>query len=112
TSELHRNERGANAVLLRWTDLIPRCAHSPAVPVSWSELEGTVDEVASALQAFDHRVPCLVLVGPSDQQDPVSKHATSALEDRLAGTPNLYVEQGEHAMGRYGVERICDPDSD
>lgn len=112
TSELHRNESGANAVLLRWTDLLPRCAHSPAVRVSWSELEGTVDEVASALQAFEHRVPCLVLVGPSDQQDPVSKHATSALESRLAGTPNLFVEQGEDAMRRYGVERICDPDSD
>ena len=112
TSDLRRNQAGANAMLLRWTDLLPHAAGASASHVVWSEVQGRVAEVASALESFDHRVPCLVLVGPSDHHDPVLTRATAELQSRLAGLPNLFVEQGEHAMQRYGVEQIHDPASD
>jgi FkbH-like protein len=111
-SQLRRNQSGANAVLLRWIDLFPGRAHSPAARVAWSDLEARITEVASALKSFVHRVPCLVLVGPFDQQDPVLGRATARLQALLAGTSNLFVEPGEAVMRRYRVERAQDPVSD
>lgn len=111
-SELRRNQSGANAVVLRWADLLPRGADAPAGHVLWSDVEARVAEVVSALTSFDHAVPCLLLIGPSDHQNPVLDRATSALQSRLAGTPNLFIEQGERAMRRYCVEQFHDPASD
>lgn len=112
TSTLRRNQSGANAVLLRWSDLLPRASDQPLAGTTSSDLAARVAEVASTLKSFDHRVPCLVLVGPADHRDPVLEHATSELQSLLAGTANLFVESGEHAMRIYGVERIHDPASD
>lgn len=111
-SELRRNQSGANAVLLRWTDLLPRGADAPTGHVIWSDVEARVSEVASALKSIGHRVPCLVLVGPSDHQNPVLERATSELQSRLAGTSSLFIEQGERAMRRYCIEQFHDPASD
>lgn len=111
-SMLRRNQAGANVVLLRWADLCPRRSESHAGRAGWSDLEGRVAELASALTSFGHGVPCLVLVGPSDNGDPVLDRATAELQTRLAGTPNLFIERGERAMERYEVKQVHDPASD
>lgn len=111
-STLRQNRAGANAVLLRWTDLVPHGAESLAGHFAWSDLEPRIAEIASALTSFSHRVPCLVLIGPSDREDPVLERANSELQSRLIGVPDLFVERGERAMARYGVSQVYDPVSD
>lgn len=111
-SLLRRNQAGANTIVVRWHDLVRRRAESSAQAVSWGDVEASVAELASTLTSFAHGVPCLVLVGPSDDRDPAFDRATSDLQNRLAGTPNLFVERGEHAMTRYEVSQVHDPASD
>lgn len=110
-SGLHSNREGANAVLLRWVDLL-ETPSQPGFQRDWVEVEPRVAELALALQAFDQQVPCLVLVGPADEPDPVLQHATDHLRSLLAGTPGLTVEQGENVMQRYRVQRVHDRVSD
>jgi len=112
TSVMRRNQAGANALLLRWSDLLPRASDQSAAGATWVDVAARVAEVASALKSFDHQVPCLVLVGPADHPDPVLERATSELQSQLAGTANLFVEHGERAMRLYRVERIHDPAAD
>lgn len=112
TSDLRRNQSGANALLLRWTDLLPHSADSCPGQWEWSDLAACVSEVAAALKSFEHRVPCLLLAGPANQGDPLLERATSELQAMLARTTNVFVEHGEQAMQRYRVERVHDPAAD
>lgn len=104
-STFRSNRGGANAVLLRWADLL-NGAMDPGNPAL---LDERAAELAFALRAFEHQVPCLVLVGPADEPDPRLEHATARLRSLLAGTPNLEFEYGERLMRRYGVQRVPDP---
>lgn len=112
SSALRRNQAGANAVLLRWVDLIPHQSDALAGHLAWSDIEPRIAELASALTSFSHEVPCLVVVGPPDRKDPVLDRATSDLQSRLVSAPNVFVEQGERAMARYSVGQSHDPVSE
>lgn len=111
SSAVRSNRSGANAVLVRWADLLGRSADGAGNP-DVAAVERQVAELASALMAFDHQVPCLVLVGPGDKHAALLQRATVQLESLLAGTPNLWVETGERAMQRYGVNHVHDAASD
>lgn len=111
-SALRRNRNGANAVLLRWSDLVGRRSTAPDGDPAWGELEARVDEVASALTSFAHAVPCLLLSGPSDQDAALAERAGAELRARLKDVPNLFVESGSAVMTRYRVGQVHDPASD
>lgn len=103
-SMLRRNRLGINVLLFRWTDL---AAADSCVP-GWEEVMARVSEVANALQAFEHQVPCLVLVGPASAHREMSVRATEHLCSLLAGTANVHVQAGEHSMARYRVQAVTD----
>ena len=111
SSAVRSNRSGANAVLVRWADLLGRRTDGAGSP-DVTEVEQQVAELASALTAFDHQVPCLVLVGPCDQHATLFQHATAQLESLLSGIPNLSVETGERVMQRYSVDQVHDAASD
>jgi len=110
-SAVRSNRSGANVVLVRWADLLRRGADGAGDP-DGDQVERQVAELGSALTAFDHQVPCLVLIGPCDRHAPVLQRATAQLESLLAGTPNLSVETGDSTMQRYGVDHVHDAASD
>ncbi len=103
-SMLRRNRIGINVLLFRWSDLTAPDAREPG----WEDVMARVSEVADALQSFEHRVPCLVLVGPASARCEVSLRATDRLRSLLAGTANVHVHAGEHSMALYGVQTVAD----
>lgn len=111
SSAFRSNRVGANAVLMRWSDLLNKASQGRG-EARWNDVEQQVAELASALLAFDHQVPCMVIVGPADQPDPVLQRATTHLQELLADAPSLTVEQGERVVQRYAVERVHDRVSD
>lgn len=112
TSAVRCNQSGANAMLLRWADLVPSQVNAPGEQFAWSDIEPRVAELASALTSFRHEVPCLVVVGPSDRYDPILERATFELQSRLESVSNIFVDLGERAMARYGVAQTYDPVSE
>ena len=111
-STFRRNRAGANVVCLRHEDLAPRGPqagdHEPAA----REIEARLEEIASALRAIEHAVPCLVLLGPSADVGPAISSAHAAFAERLKDVANLYLELGEHAMAKYAVNAVHDAASD
>ncbi|MBB6598143.1 HAD-IIIC family phosphatase [Luteimonas sp. MC1825] len=109
-STLRRNHAGANVVCLRWEDLLPHGnatgADTPAL------LAARIDELHAAITVLPHHVPCLVVVGPGDAANRVFNEATRALSARLAGIPEVHVQDGADAMARYRVGRVQDAASD
>ena len=103
-STLRRNHAGANVVCLRWEDLLPHGnatgADTPAL------LAARIDELHAAITVLPHHVPCLVVVGPGDAANRVFNEATRALSARLAGIPEVHVQDGADAMARYRVGRV------
>lgn len=108
-SLLRRNAAGANAICLRWEDLLPRRGVDiDTDPSADGLLAARVEEVATALTAFEHRVPCLVIAGPCPANVPAFADATQALSARLAGVDNLTVLCGGAVMARYRVQQVHD----
>ncbi|PKM08450.1 MAG: hypothetical protein CVV14_04125 [Gammaproteobacteria bacterium HGW-Gammaproteobacteria-4] len=103
-SMLRRNRLGINVLLFRWSDLTAPNAREPG----WEDVMARVTEVANALQSFEHRVPCLVLIGPASAHRDVSVRATEQLRSLLAGTANVHVQAGEHNMALYRVQSVAD----
>jgi len=103
-SALRRNRLGVNTLLFRWSDLTVPGSCEP----NWDHLMARVTEVAAALQSFEHKVPCLVLVGPSGEHGGIFSRATDELRSLLAGTSNVHVQAGERSMVLYRVETIVD----
>ena len=107
-SELRTNERGANVICVRWHDIAGKplsngADHAAATPAA------AVLELAQALASFEHRVPCLVVVGPEQRRDEAANAALGDLINRLHDVPQVYVLSGAEAVARYGVERVLDP---
>jgi FkbH-like protein len=107
-SVLRRNRLGINAVLFRWSDLTGSSSNKPG----WDDLMARVTEVADALRSFDHRVPCVVVVGPSVEHCEIFGRATDALRSLLAGSSNVHVQAGELSMELYRVNPVVDPVSE
>ena len=101
-SLFRRNRLGANIVCLRWEDLVPQAGDDGGL------LTSRVDELAAALSAFEHEVPCLVLAGPSDDGTPALREATGLLASKLADVGNVTVRDGADAMARYRVAQVHD----
>ncbi|WP_165967312.1 HAD-IIIC family phosphatase [Luteimonas aestuarii] len=109
-SALRRNSRGANFVCLRWEDLLPEPAATSTN--AHALLAARIDEFANALSGFDHVVPCMVLVGPSDPTNPSWRAANAALGETLVGLHNVHVLDGNEALRRYGVAHGFDAASE
>lgn len=105
-SLFRRNRHGANIVCLRWEDLVPQAGDDGSLVVS------RVDELAAALSAFEHEVPCIVLAGPSVGGPPALREATALLASKLAGLGNVTVREGADAMARYRVGQVHDAAAD
>ena len=108
SSMLRRNRNGASAVFVRWPDLLGRRSASASEEVGRTEFQALIEEVSSALGSFDHAVPCLLVLGPSDRGEVLPEWAGTELRARLAGVPNLFVESGNELMARYRVGQVHD----
>src|SRR3546814_11149 len=76
SSAFRRNRMGINALLFRWSDLLGSGSSEP----DWRDVMARVSEVANALRSFEHRVPCVVVVGPAIEHCEVFGRATDELD--------------------------------
>jgi FkbH-like protein len=112
SSLFHSNVGGANAVLLRWADLMPGLVGTADDNAVREGVQRCIDDVAAALTAMPLGAPCLVIIGPDEPTAPALAGATEALRARVAGVRNLHVVCGDAAMQCYRVTRVADPASD
>lgn len=112
TSMFHTNVGGANAVLLRWSDLVPGLAGAPGDTMVREGVQRCMEDIASALTAIPLGAPCLLIVGPAGPNAPALAEATEAFRARVAGVRNLHVVCGDKAMQCYRVAQVDDPATD
>lgn len=104
SSAFRRNRVGMNALLFRWSDLLGSGSSEP----DWRDVMARVSEVANALRSFEHRVPCVVVVGPAIEHCDLFGRATDELRSLLAATSNVHVQAGERSMAVYRVGLVAD----